>query len=551
MGQDWALERFQTFSPPKFLGGPDPEVAERWLETMINIFAALNYAEERQVQFAIFQFEGPAKEKRENDFIKFRQGILSVVEYETQFTKLSKFAPKLIATEQRGVRKFVQGLNVEIQEALVAAQINTFTKILEKTHRIEIAMAQVRNFRIKWRGVPGGYQGPTQSDQNMPPSKAGCGAGDGRFTSTSRGGTLRGAQNGRGQGSGVPQGGQTSTSRVSCGYCGKSNHTKDNCWRKARKCLRCGSTEHQIANCPLINDAQSVNKSNSKPTNVGGTKSMVPARVYSLDQQSVPEPTEVVEGKIPIFHRLAKILIDPGAIHSFVSPTFMLGIDVKVERLPYDLEVKRPMGNHTLLANEVYRNCDIWNGERKLVVDLISLAIKGYDVILSMDWLAHYHARVDCRMKMVEFCVLGETTLKLDVRGMLASSALILGIRASKLLSHGTRGYLAFLVNIPGENIKLEDMPVINEYPDVFPDELASLPPEREIKFKVDLALGTTPISKTPYRMAPAELKELKFQLQDLLERGFIHESESPWGTSVLFVKKKDRNLRLCIDYRG
>ncbi|XP_071921801.1 uncharacterized protein [Coffea arabica] len=400
MGQDRALERFQKFSPPKFLGGPDPEGAERWLETMINIFAALNYAEDRQVQFAAFQFEGPTRvwwnviramwereatawtwfnfvrefnekylpsivqEKREDDFIKFRQGTLSVSEYETQFTKLSKFAPELIVTEQRKVRKFVQGFNVEIQETLAATQINTFTEVLEKAQRIEIARAQVRNFHAKQKGALGGSQKPAQSDRNISPPKAGRGAGGGRFTGISRGGTPRGGQGGREQGRGGPQGGQTSTPRVTCGYCGKSNHTEDNCWRKARKCLRCGSTEHQIANCPLIK--------------VGGTRSKVPARVYSLDQQSVLEPTEIVE------------------------------------------------------------------------------------------------------------------------------------------------------VNTSGEKVKLEDMPVISEYPDVFSEELGSLPPEREIEFKVDLAPGTTPISKTPYRMAPVELKELKIQLQDLLERGFIHGSESP-----------------------
>ncbi|XP_071918838.1 uncharacterized protein [Coffea arabica] len=174
----------------------------------------------------------------------------------------------------------------------------------------------------------------------------------------------------------------------------------------------------------------------------------------------------------------------------------MLEIDIKVEKLPYDLEVRTPTGNQVLLVNEVYRNCDIWVGERKLVVDLISLAINGYDVILGMDWLAHYHARVDCRMKVVEFCIPGEATLKLDVRGMLASSVLISGIRARKLLSHGARGYLAFLINTSGEKMKLEDMPVISEYPDVFPEKLGSLPPEREIEFKVDLVPGTTPISK-------------------------------------------------------
>ena len=183
--------------------------------------------------------------------------------------------------------------------------------------------------------------------------------------------------------------------------------------------------------------------------------------------------------------------------HSFVNPTFMCEIDVKVKRLPYDLEVRTPMGDQSLLANDVHRNCEIWVGEQTLVVDFISLAIKGYDVIIGMDWLAHYHARLDCRTKVVEFCIPGEATLKLDVRGILPSSTHISGIRVRKLLSNRARGYLVFLVNTPREKVKLEDLSVINEYLDVFPDELVSLPPEREIEFKIDLAPGTTSISKT------------------------------------------------------
>ena len=78
------------------------------------------------------------------------------------------------------------------------------------------------------------------------------------------------------------------------------------------------------------------------------------------------------------------------------------------------------------------------------------------------------------------------------------------------MLSNGTHGYLAFLLNTPEEKVKLEDMPFIRKYSNVFPDELVSLPPEREIEFKIDLAPGTTPILKIPYQMAPAEIKELK-----------------------------------------
>nr|XP_027100857.1 uncharacterized protein LOC113719868 [Coffea arabica] len=145
---------------------------------------------------------------------------------------------------------------MEILEALTAAQINTFTKVLEKAQRIETARAQVRNFHAKRKGVPSGGQGSVRSDRSMPLAKSGRGAGGERFSSAPRGGAPRGGaqsggQSGRGQGRGISQGGQTSTPRVTCEYCGKPNHTEDECWRKARKCLRCGCTEHQIVKLPV------------------------------------------------------------------------------------------------------------------------------------------------------------------------------------------------------------------------------------------------------------------------------------------------------------
>jgi hypothetical protein len=96
----------------------------------------------------------------------------------------------------------------------------------------------------------------------------------------------------------------------------------------------------------------------------------------------------------------------------------------------------------------------------------------------------------------------------------------------------------------------LERIPVASEYPDVFPDELPGMPPDQDIEFAIELHAGTAPISKRPYRMPPAELAELKKQLQELLDKGFIRPSTSPWGCPALFVKKKDDSLRLCIDYR-
>ena len=96
----------------------------------------------------------------------------------------------------------------------------------------------------------------------------------------------------------------------------------------------------------------------------------------------------------------------------------------------------------------------------------------------------------------------------------------------------------------------VERIPVVCDYPDVFPDELSGMPPDRDIEFAIELQPGTAPISKRPYRMPPAELAELKKQLQELLDKGFIRPSTSPWGCPALFVKKKDESLRMCIDYR-
>ena len=99
------------------------------------------------------------------------------------------------------------------------------------------------------------------------------------------------------------------------------------------------------------------------------------------------------------------------------------------------------------------------------------------------------------------------------------------------------------------ETPKLEDYHVLQEFRDVFLDEIPGLPPNRDIYFTIDLVLGDTPVSKTPYKMSTPKLLELKMQLQELFEKKYIRSSVSPWGAPILFMKKKDGMLMLCIDY--
>ena len=111
-------------------------------------------------------------------------------------------------------------------------------------------------------------------------------------------------------------------------------------------------------------------------------------------------------------------------------------------------------------------------------------------------------------------------------------------------------GWLASLTLEDEERLDLDLPQVVCEYVDVFPNELPGLPPQRVLDFGIELHPGTSPISMTLQRMAPVELQELRVQLQELLDKGFIRPSASPWGAPILFSKKKDKTLRLCIDYR-
>ena len=145
-------------------------------------------------------------------------------------------------------------------------------------------------------------------------------------------------------------------------------------------------------------------------------------------------------------------------------------------------------------------------GYREMPVDLVLLNLQDFDVILRMDWLASYHASIDCFRKMVIFSIPGQPEFNFEGKHMDRPLHMISSLRASSLLRKGCQDFLAYVVSNEND-LKLENIPVVRDFPDVFLDELSSLPPEREVEFTINLVLRTTPISKTSYRMATVELK--------------------------------------------
>ena len=122
-------------------------------------------------------------------------------------------------------------------------------------------------------------------------------------------------------------------------------------------------------------------------------------------------------------------------------------------------------------------------------------------------------------------------------------------MEARRFLRKGCEALLALILDSKREQVNLENIPLIREFPDVFPEKLQGVPPERKVDLSIKVVQGTTPILRAPYRMAPTELKKLKTQLHELLDKGFIRPRVSPWGAPILFVKKKDGTLRMFIDY--
>ena len=203
-----------------------------------------------------------------------------------------------------------------------------------------------------------------------------------------------------------------------------------------------------------------------------------------------------------------------------------------------------------LLADRVVRDSRVLTGGQEFPADLVALDMRDFDVVLGMDWLPRHRATLDCYKKEVKLNRPGK--LEVKFRGICRElfSHMIFAMAAQRMLRKGCQGYLAYVVDTGKEGTLVDEISVVIEFPDVFPDDIAGLPPEREVEFTIDLVLGTEPISIPPYRMAHAKLRELKVQLEELLSKGFIRSSISPWGAPVLFVKKKDGSLRLCIDYR-
>ncbi|WVZ19821.1 hypothetical protein V8G54_007143 [Vigna mungo] len=232
------------------------------------------------------------------------------------------------------------------------------------------------------------------------------------------------------------------------------------------------------------------------------------------------------------------VLFDSGATHSFISKACVDKLGLAEREMQLDLVVSTPTAGEVKTSTVCVR-CPIEVEGYKFKVNLICLPLQDLEVLLGIDWLNSNHILIDCGKKKLIFPREEEEKLSLTL-GQIRED-LIEGAMCFLILTH---------MDAREEDRPVGNRSVIEEFMDIFPDEVPGLPPQREVEFSFYLVSGAGPIFIAPYRMTPAELAELKKQIEDLLEKKFIRPSASPWGAPVLLVKKKDGSSRLCIDYR-
>ncbi|GKD26585.1 putative reverse transcriptase domain-containing protein [Tanacetum coccineum] len=229
-----------------------------------------------------------------------------------------------------------------------------------------------------------------------------------------------------------------------------------------------------------------------------------------LRDRNAHQDPNVVTGMFLLNQHLARVLFDSGADKRFVSISLasMLNIPPIIIDTFYDIEMA---DGNLVSTNTVIQGCTLTLLNQPFEIDLMLIKLGSFDIVIGIEWLSKYHAKILCDEKVIHIPIDGETLI----------------IRAQ-------------VMEKKSDEKRLEDIPVVREFPDVFPEDLPGLPPVRQVEFQIDLIPGAAPVARAPYRLAPLKMQKLSNQLQELADRGFIRPSTSPWGAPVLFVKKKD-----------
>ncbi|GJU18605.1 putative reverse transcriptase domain-containing protein [Tanacetum coccineum] len=272
-----------------------------------------------------------------------------------------------------------------------------------------------------------------------------------------------------------------------------------------RACYECGSTDHFRSACPRMNRAQGPeeNHPNQVAANNGGQGrgnqgNQARGRAFMLGAEEARQDPNILTGTFTLNNHFATTLFDSGADYIFVSTTFIPLLGLEPNNLGFRYEIKIASGQ-LVEIDKVIKGCKLEIEGHVFDIDLIPFGNRSFDVIIGMDWLSNYKAKIICHEKVVRIPLPDGKVLRVLGEKPEEKARLLMSAKAN-------------------EN-KQEEIIVVRDFPEVFPDDLSGLPPIREIEFRIELIPEATPVEKSPYRLTPSELEELSGQLKELQDK--------------------------------
>eukprot|EP00253_Pinus_taeda_P007271 PITA_07271 len=555
---------FRKIKPPHF-DGEHEEAAEAWLINMNKYFQLYEYDHNLKARLAIFQLQGKATlwweevkivkgvteqnitwdnfqnffkerylterfyDEKAREFHDLRLGQQTMDEFVTRFTSLLRYVP-YIREEKAKVQRFVSSLPPYMREIIEFDNPKSMDEVIRK--------ARICYQQSKQKGETANRKWSEKKKFKLA----------GNFKGNRSSGI-------KGTGKGINNRSATkTTSKFRTANEPKASEQQirldsEGTTRPPLQCWGCGGP-HYIKNCPQRKGTEQLSQIHEAST-VGEVGRSVPRINAALeDRQAEYQPTMVeFEGKIsnlPI-----SVLIDPGATLSYVNPKIVERCNLQSVKFKNPWLVQLATGAKPKVTSKI-NNCSFTIADQPITADLNILPLGSYDILIGMDWLEKHWSLVDCKTKIIYYR--DQQGNNKEMQGI-KRPVQVRPITANQLVKCIRKGCQVYAIQVGFANSKdktasLNNIPIIQEFADVFPEEIPGLPPRRDIDFTIELVPGAAPVSRAPYRMSIPELTELKMQLQELLEKNYICPSVSPWGAPVLFVKKKDDTLRMCIDYR-
>ncbi|XP_021985640.1 uncharacterized protein LOC110881797 [Helianthus annuus] len=413
-----------------------------------------------------------AIDKIQEDFLRLRQKNESINEISNTFMDKMKFCGDFVKSERMKINRFYEVLKAEFREFIIPSKCETLDELIN--------LARDREIEIK-RQEERGEKRSSEKGAGSSPSKKEKYQEQGRKYK-SKGGI------------------------TPCKTCRKL-HTGE-CLLGKKGCYKCGKKGHSSYQCPNSPKTYQCPKlqQESKKEDKKQEGSRAKGRMFQITSEEAKVHPNVVSGIFLLNYMLVHVLFDNRATMSFISNEIVQHPSFKIERMPMPLEVEIA-DSKTYMLHEICRNCKFTIEDEEFDIDLIPMVLGEFKMTVGMDWLARHRVEINCESKIM--FVQAPSGRHLSIQGERnVETKLCTLVQAVKYVLNGSRAYLAYVVDSRQTLPKLEDVEVVNEFPDVFPEKLPGLPPEREIEFHIELNPGAKPVAKAPYRLAPTEMRE-------------------------------------------